>query len=206
MPRPTSPLLDRESIARAALAELDAKETFTMPGLAKRLGVAVSSLYHHVSGREEVLELVRGTIAVAMADDVDWSGGWHAAVTTWVRTYRDAFGAHPALVRALTGQTVEAPAILNSYDHLARCLRAAGFADTEILHLITLLDTFALGSALDAAAPATVWSVASLADDSALARAVAAAPSGRERADAAFDFGLGLLLDALERRLLQETR
>lgn len=199
--RPTSKLLDRETIAHAALAELDAHETFTMPGLAKRLGVAVSSLYHHVAGREEVVELVRGTIAESMAVDVDSLADWRAAVSAWVRAYRDAFGVHPALVRTLTGQTVEAPAILEGYDRLARCLLDAGFPEHDILHIITLLDTFALGSALDLAAPETVWSTDTLPDDSALARAVAAAPSGRQRADAAFDLGLDLILDALGRRL-----
>ncbi|MGV9710067.1 TetR/AcrR family transcriptional regulator C-terminal domain-containing protein [Gordonia sp. NPDC003424] len=200
MPRPPSPLLDRQTIADAALAELDAKETFTMPSLAKRLGVAVSSLYHHVSGREEVIELVRGTIAAAMGHEVDWSADWRTSVTQWVHSYRDAFSAHPVLVRALTGQTVEAPAILAAYDNLAGALSDGGFAEAEILHVITALDTFALGSALDAAAPESVWSTENLRADSPLARAVAAAPTGRQRADDAFEYGLSILLDGLDRR------
>ncbi|MFW0793011.1 TetR/AcrR family transcriptional regulator C-terminal domain-containing protein [Gordonia sp. CPCC 205515] len=200
MPRPPSPLLDRPTIARAALAELDARETFTMPGLAKSLGVAVSSLYHHVKGREEVIELVRGSIAESMNSDVDWSGEWRECVAEWVRAYRNAFGAHPALVRVLTRQTVAAPGILASYDNLASALRDAGFVDSDLLHIITVLDTLALGSALDVAAPDDVWSTEGLAADSPLAVAVAAAPRGSERADAAFELGLGLILDGLERR------
>ncbi|MEP9395039.1 MULTISPECIES: TetR/AcrR family transcriptional regulator [Gordonia] len=202
MVRPKSPLLDPGSIARAALAALDDRGSFTMPGIAKDLGVAVSSLYHHIPSREYLLELIRGSVAAELAEHVDWSLPWTETVRQWLISYRNAFGAHPELVRALTAQTVRAPEVLEGYDRLADKLFGSGFHLDRIIDIITLLDTVALGSALDLAAPEEVWAVSELPDDSTLARAARSAPTGVARADSSFAFAVDLVISGLERELV----
>ncbi len=76
-----------------------------------------------------------------------------------------------------------------------RRLSAAGFARDELLTVISVLDAFALGSALDSAAPAEVWH--SDDEDFAALLAETAAP----RAEAALDAGIAILLDGLRARL-----
>jgi hypothetical protein len=63
-----------------------------------------------------------------------------------------------------------------------------------------VLDSYALGSALDLAAPDEVWRVGD-GDTPALDAALRAAPQGRARADAAFDLGLDALLTGMHARL-----
>ena len=83
MPRPHTPILDPDTIARAALDALDSDGSFTMPGIAKRLNVAVSSLYHHVASREQLLELIRGVIAEELSVAIVWPEDWREVAVSY---------------------------------------------------------------------------------------------------------------------------
>lgn len=198
MARPTSPLLDRRQILTGALDLLDETGSFTLPGLARRLGVSASSIYHHVpGGREEIVEGVRGLLTGQDAVDPEPGEGWRDYAGRWARGYRAAMAAHPHVVPLLTAQTVTNPLTLAWYEQLALVLREGGFGADELLHVVSVLDAFVLGSALDAAAPLDVW--ADPGDDgSALGEAVRAtrAQPG-DRSLRSFETGLRILLAGL---------
>ena len=59
MGRPPVPLLSTDRIASAAMDLVESTGGFTIPELARRLEVSPSSLYNHVSGRAQVVELLR---------------------------------------------------------------------------------------------------------------------------------------------------
>lgn len=201
MARPTTPLLSREQIFRAALDQLDRTGALTLPRLAKDLGVSTSSLYHHVKGgREEVVEGIRGLLSgEGMLTERVPGEDWVRFVDRWASRYRAAFAAHPAVVPLLTAQTVTHPVTLASYEALADVLHEAGFSDDDLLHAVTVLDDFVLGSALDAGAPVEVWA-ASQDPGSRLARAVRAARAQPgDRSERAFRLGLDSLLVGLAR-------
>ncbi|WP_432560856.1 TetR/AcrR family transcriptional regulator [Kineococcus sp. SYSU DK003] len=201
MARPTTPLLSREQILRAGLAQVDRTGSLGLPGLARELGVSTSSLYHHVKGgREEVVEGIRGLLSVeGMTRERLPGEDWRAFTRRWAGGYRAAYAAHPAVVPLLTAQTVTHPATLASYEVLADVLHEAGFGDEELLHAVTVLDCFVLGSALDAGAPVQVWADAGT-EGSRLSRAIRAtnAQPG-DRSERAFHLGLESLLAGLER-------
>lgn len=79
-------------------------------------------------------------------------------------------------------------------------LRAAGFRSEELLLWVSVLDNFALGSALDLAAPDDVWR-SDRPDTPELDHALAASSRGAVRADAAFDLGLRALLEGMANHL-----
>ncbi|PWJ48293.1 transcriptional regulator, TetR family [Quadrisphaera granulorum] len=200
MARPTSPLLSRGGILAAALELVDADGDFTMPRLARALGVSSSSLYHHVpGGRSDVVEGLRNLVCAGrMPTERTGSEGWRAFAEHWARGYRGAMAAHPHVVPLLTTQTVSDPAVLASYEALVHVLVQDGFDDATALHVVAVLDCFVLGSALDAGAPAQVW-----ADDDGsrphLSRAVDAARSRPgDRSATTFELGLTSLLTGLE--------
>jgi AcrR family transcriptional regulator len=198
LPRPVVPLLSREQIAAAALALIDDTGTFTLPGLAKALNVRPSSIYHHFpGGREEIIEAIRGLLAAEGLPVDERAHDWQAFVDQWSREYRRSFARHPKVVPLLTGQTVTDPLTLSGYEQLARALRDAGFHDEALLHAVTILDSFIVGSALDATAPLGVWAD-SPDPESALGAAIRAARADPEkRSERAFEIGLRLLLDGL---------
>jgi AcrR family transcriptional regulator len=59
MGRPRQAILSPEKIYQASLELVDELGDFTLPGLAKRLSVSPSSIYHHVNGRPELINYRR---------------------------------------------------------------------------------------------------------------------------------------------------
>ncbi|MFE0380623.1 TetR/AcrR family transcriptional regulator C-terminal domain-containing protein [Streptomyces inhibens] len=204
MPRPTSPILSRNKIATAALQVVDDHGDFTIGQVAGALGVRPSSLYNHVSGRTEIIELMRDHLVPEWlgdhpaADDFTAAPGtpWQDALEAFVTEYRNALGAHPRLVPLLTSSTVAAPKITSFYQALAAVLREAGFLDEHLLDAVTTVDGFAIGAALDLVAPEHIWDPSHFTDGP-MHDALHNAPSGRRRADQSFAFGLQVLVQGL---------
>ncbi|MET8846344.1 TetR/AcrR family transcriptional regulator [Amycolatopsis sp. NPDC004625] len=193
-------LLDTEAILDAALAGIDATGRLTMAGLAARLGVSASSIYHHFSGRTAIVEALRERMATAIDPPPLDGSDWGEQVGRWMRGYRRALAAHPALIPLLNEQTMTAGSVLLGYERIAVLLRGNGVPLREVVLWISVLDCYALGAALDLAAPDEVWRPER--DDlPTLGDAITAAPRGRERADEAFDVGLDALLTGLRGRL-----
>ncbi|MBJ8338639.1 TetR/AcrR family transcriptional regulator C-terminal domain-containing protein [Antrihabitans sp. YC3-6] len=193
MPRPSQPILSAGIITDAALRAVDSTGDFTMPGIAAKLSVRPSSLYNHVSGRAEIIELMRSRamaeITVASEEDENWSD----TVARLAREYRRSYAKHPRLIPILTSQTVRTGVAFAMYNALAQAFSDGGFAPAQVLAAITTLDSFVLGSALDLAAPEEVWADVPDAND-AMRAALATSTPNPERADAAFEFGLRTLV------------
>lgn len=198
MPRPSSPILSADGIADAAIALVDAGKAFGVNALARELGVTPSSLYNHVEGRDAIVELMRGRLAVRAAISVPEGLAWDAVVAYVVRSQRAMFAEHPLVLPLLVGKPVTDVTVLGYYEALAEALLSAGFPDDEVLVIVAVLDAFALGSGLDLSAPPEVWQAE---PGSALGRLVAGGEPGQVRADRAFDLGVDLLLASLRARL-----
>ncbi|MGK5173528.1 TetR/AcrR family transcriptional regulator [Geodermatophilus sp. CPCC 205761] len=193
-------LLDVGMILEAALALIDEHGRLTMGELAGRLGSSASSIYHHVSGRAEIVELIRERLATQVdlppLDGTDWA----AQVTAWMHSYRRGLAAHPNLIPLLIGQTMTAGAALEGYDRVAALLAAAGCPADEVVLWVTVLDSYAVGAALELASPVDVWRSEG-GRTPVLDAAVQAGPRGEARADAAFDLGLAAILTGMQQRL-----
>ncbi|ATQ29266.1 TetR family transcriptional regulator [Rhodococcus ruber] len=195
MPRPPKRLLSPEIITDAAIRMVDTAGDFTMPGLAERLKVRPSSLYNHVSGRAEIVEAMRARIMSTIVVG-DPAGAWSETVAALAREYRRAYAAHPRLIPLFTAQTVQSPVAFGMYNALAQAFTDAGFTPAQVLHAVTTVDSFVLGSALDLAAPEVVWANVPETGDAMRAALQTAGPNP-QRADAAFEFGLRVLVAGL---------
>ncbi|MYR00215.1 MULTISPECIES: TetR/AcrR family transcriptional regulator C-terminal domain-containing protein [unclassified Streptomyces] len=192
MGRPRTSLLDRERITTTALQLIDESGDFSVPQIARRLGVQTGSVYHHVDGRDGIVELLRERVASAIETATLDLEPWDTAVEAWARSYRAAFAAHPRAIPLLMTSPVRAPRVLDQYERAVTLLLDAGFAPAGIMALITALENLVLGSALDLAAPEAMWELADRAATPHLAAALAAA--GDHRADRAFEVGLTALM------------
>ncbi|WP_412078162.1 TetR/AcrR family transcriptional regulator [Streptomyces xanthophaeus] len=190
MARPRTPLLDRERIAATALQLVAEQGDFSVPQIARALGVQTGSVYHHVDGRAGVVELVRERVCERIAGGTLDLDPWDRALEQWARSYRAAFAAYPRAVPLLMTTPVRAPKVLAHYERAVALLLAAGFATEQVMPLLTGLENLVLGSALDLAAPEAMWEPTPRTP--LLARALAA--TGEGRADAAFDLGLAAFL------------
>lgn len=203
MARPTTPKLSRPGIAAAALDLVDRSGEFTIPALAAALGVSPSSLYNHIGSKADIVELMRGAAMSAVVLPGTRDGGapapgrghpWRDTLREIAIGYLDSYARHPRLIPLLTAYTVRDATTLRVYDAMARALAAGGFGPAARLRAVTILDSFILGSALDAAAPAVVWE----ADEAAsreFTQALAAGLDEPDRARRTFLEGLDLILD-----------
>ena len=195
MPRPRTPLLDRRRIGAAAVRIADEQGTLTIPALARELGVAPSALYHHVSGREEIISLMREELAMETGPD-DWDSAlpWEPALEAWARSYRAAFATHPGAVPLLATAPLAEPFMHAMYEKVAERLLAAGFTTRQVMPLITALESFILGSALDLFAPPVMVSDVTRETAPHLGAVLDDTPTDHRRAELAFDTGLRALL------------
>ncbi|WP_062647684.1 TetR/AcrR family transcriptional regulator [Streptomyces maremycinicus] len=193
MGRPRTPLLDRERITSTALQLVDEQGDFSVPQIAKRLGVQTGSVYHHVDGRDGIVELLRERVSAAIDPTTLDAAPWDAALESWARSYRAAFAAHPRTIPLLMTSPVRAPRVLEQYERAVTLLLDAGFAPRSVMPLIIALENLVLGSALDLAAPETMWELTEEGATPHLAEALAAVPEGR--ADQAFEVGLTGLMN-----------
>lgn len=200
MGRPPLPLISVEALTSAALELVDQTGDFSFPKLAKRIGVSQSSIYNHVSGRDEILELLRHRIITEEPYPPVDHQDWDAALRVLIRAYRDAFARHPRLAPLMVLQSITDPDVIGLYEDLALALEAAGFRGRDIVSAISTIDSFALGAALDLAAPEVVWDPP--ADGyPALKRALSFSGPPSERGDHAFDFGLDVIIAGLRAKL-----
>ncbi|MFE1952334.1 MULTISPECIES: TetR/AcrR family transcriptional regulator C-terminal domain-containing protein [Streptomyces] len=194
MGRPSKPLLDRERITTTALRLVDETGEFSVPQIARALGVQTGSVYHHVDGRDGIVELLRERVAGAI-DPAPLTSGlpWDEAMAGWARAYRAAFAAHPRAIPLLTTNPVRAPRVLEQYELAVRVLLDAGFALRDVMPLIIALENIVLGSALDMAAPETMWELPDEVETPLLQQALAALPDSR--ADASFELALSAFIE-----------
>lgn len=199
MGRPRTPLLDRERITTTALELVDEQGDFSVPQIARRLGVQTASVYHHVDGRDGIVELLRERVCDAIDGGALDLEPWDAAMAGWARSYRAAFAAHPRAIPLLTTSPVRAPRVLLQYEKAVVRLLGAGFPLPDVMPVIIALENLVLGSALDMAAPEAMWELADETATPHLARALAEVAGGRT--DTAFELALAGYLEHCRRRL-----
>jgi AcrR family transcriptional regulator len=197
MGRPPTPLLSTDRITAAAMDLVAASGGFTMPELARNLQVSPSSLYNHVTGRDQIVELLRERAMFEVQLPAEQpERPWTEVVADVLRSYRRSYARYPRLIPLLTEYPVNSSHAIRMYNVLAATLRRAGFDAADTLRAITLMDCFVLGSALDVAAPDEPWHPGEEVGPK-FAEALATGVGKPDRADDAFEFGLAVLLRGL---------
>lgn len=196
MARPSSPLLSREKIGRAAIGMIDGGGELKIQPLAKKLGVSLSSIYHHVDGREGVIHAMREVLSVEYALNIPDQGSWKDNLKARVDSLWRLYSDHPRVMIHLLGVTVEEPGTLTLYESLIDVLADAGVPETELLTTIEVLDAFAFGAALDALSPQVIFAPAS--EDSRLTSLIENHPAGTERNHRLYRRGLDIIIAGIE--------
>ena len=199
MARPRSPILSREKIALAAIAMIDDGDELKIQPLAKKLGVSLSSLYHHVDGRDGIVQAMREVLSGRYEFEVPNGLGWKETLSAGVHSLWRLYSDHPRVMIQLLGVTVEESGTLDLYESLISTLKRAGIPDDQILTTVEVLDAFAFGAALDALSPPRIYSPEE--SQSEMGRLIGAHPSGSERNQLLYDTGLDIILTGIEARV-----
>jgi AcrR family transcriptional regulator len=133
--------------AAVALADRDGVGALSMRKLAQELGVEAMSLYHHVAGKDAILDgivdVVFGEIELPSGE-----GGWKAAMRRRAVSAREALRRHPWATALMESRSTPGPANLRHHDAVLGVLRNAGFSVELAAHAYSLLDAYIYGFAL----------------------------------------------------------
>jgi AcrR family transcriptional regulator len=205
--------LTRAKIIDAGLELLDRDggDAVTMRALADTLGVTPMALYNHVSSKDDLLR----AIAAHVLDNTDFDGGkpdWRAQVGYCFRTFRAICLRHPGLSRLLKTADVAPATVFAPMEVTLKALTSAGLSELDSLRTYFTLVSFTL-------VQASYQSRGPYPDLEPSERIRSARLAGRGYEaleeiqmplewdfDAAFEFGLGLILDGVEEALLRGTK
>jgi len=100
--------IDKEAVLAAALALINEEGAgrLTMRALANRLGVQAASLYHHVTGRDELLRMVADKVAQAAIEQIPPTTDWRAYARGLANGLRSVLQEHPGAAQVVAVQEV----------------------------------------------------------------------------------------------------
>src|SRR3954463_11481262 len=209
------PRLSGQRVLQGALAVADSGGlgSLTIRSLAAELGVKPMSVYYHVASKDEILAALVDIVFSEISLPVP-GRDWRSELQKRAHSAREVLARHRWAIGLLESRTNPGPANLRHHDTVLATLRAAGFSDEMTAHAYALIDSYVYGFALQEAAlpfdgPDTVTTVAvpmmeqfptgdyphlvELATQHIL-------QPGYDFGDE-FDFGLDLILDALNKSI-----
>jgi AcrR family transcriptional regulator len=207
-------------VLRAAvqLADDSGIAAVTMRDLGRRLGVEGMSLYNHVTNKDDLLDGMVD-IVVDEFDLPDANLGWREAMRRRAVSARAVFTRHPWASALIDSRLSSGPARLHYFDWMLGTMRRGGFTIATTAHAVSLLDSFIYGYARQQLNMSTGPDVTNEDNAEAFMEGIPAdeypnlremvveyAMKGGYDEPADFEFGLDLILDALQRLLDSEAR
>ena len=135
------PALSLGRIVEAAVrvADADGLDAVSMGRVAAELGAAPMSLYRHVSGKEELLDLMVDAAWGEPPGDWDAGGDWRAGLERWAWAMRAGAGRHPWVVRIPLHGLPIMPHEVAWFEQALACLHGTGLAEARKASVIMLL-------------------------------------------------------------------
>lgn len=150
MPRPSQPLLSRESVVAAALRIIDAEglAACSTPRLAREFGVRAPSLYHHFTDRADIMAevarlVVRQTPAPIRRPGDDWTDWFVKLGVNFRRTILRHPNVAPIMLEFLPRDVLTA-----LYDNAAAVMSEYGVPVEAQALILDGLETLTVGAAL----------------------------------------------------------
>lgn len=150
MPRPRSPLISRDAAIRAALDVIDETglETFNLGAVAKRLGVAAPSLYHHFRDKNEILtEVARLLLVEAETNGRLPADDWREGLIRLAIAARNSILRHPKAAPLLLMHPPR-HVLLTAYERSLRLFEKKGVPKELHMAIVAGMDSIVFGASL----------------------------------------------------------
>ncbi|AQU68056.1 TetR/AcrR family transcriptional regulator [Streptomyces niveus] len=219
--------LDRIVTAAVELADAEGLSAVSMRRLSTELGAGTMSLYRHVPGRAELVDLMLDRVqgeSGGSAADPDPSAaapGWRKTVETAARGELALYQAHPWLLSVNQTRPVLGPGAIGGMETTLAGLKDMGLTDPELISVLIMVSGYVSGVARTQVHAVEVQQSTGISDDEFWKAQEpilsAVMNSGRYPAMATlsadafgpdfdhFEFGLQRLLDGLEVLVTQRT-
>lgn len=150
MPRPRSPLISRDGAVRAALEVIDESglDTFNLGQVARKLGVAAPSLYHHFRDKNEILAEVAHLILLEADEPARLpADDWREALVSLAVAARRSILRHPKAAPLLLIHPPRHVA-LQAYERSLRLFEKKGVPKHLHMPIVNGMDSIVFGAAL----------------------------------------------------------
>jgi AcrR family transcriptional regulator len=137
--------VDRIVAAAVELADREGLAAVTMRRLATGLGVGAMTLYTHVPGKNELVDLMYD----AVLGEVYLSpptGQWRNRLTAVARENWDLFVRHPWAAHVGTGRPILGPNLMRKYELELGAVDGLGLSEVDMELVLTVLGAFVRGT------------------------------------------------------------
>lgn len=136
-------------IVKAAftIADRDGLPAVSMRRVAKELACNPMSLYEHVAGKEDLLDLVADS-ALAELPEIDPATEWRAAMTELMTALHALLVRYPAVAHIMVARPLSGPMALERGGPAIETLLRAGFDDETAVELFIAVSSYTMGVAL----------------------------------------------------------
>lgn len=219
-----------DEIVRAAIKLADEKglEAVSARNVAKAVGISPMSLYTHVPGMHELLDMMHdaavGENSALRPDWGDWP--WRRRVELFARSLRDFYLAHPWVLDIETHRPVLGPCTMAAYETALSAVDGIGLDEIGMDMAVTMVGNYVFGAVRDAARQQRVDAATGMTDAewwhtvapfletldyspypvASRVGPVTGEAYGLHDPNRAFDFGLECLLDGLALKIEKHTK
>jgi AcrR family transcriptional regulator len=131
--------------AAIELADTEGLEALTMRRVAERLGVGTMSLYTHIPGKAELIDVMLDTV-LGEATEGDESGTWRDRLERIARDLQALYHRHPWLLYVATARPTLGPNLIAKYEYELRAVEGIGLTDIEMDAVVTLINGYVHGA------------------------------------------------------------
>ncbi|MBW4718621.1 TetR/AcrR family transcriptional regulator [Saccharothrix obliqua] len=142
------PALTEERIVRAAtrIADAEGIDALSMRRVAAELGTGTTSLYRHIVGKDELIELMVDAVYGEDPLPEPGDGDWRGELADIARAFRRSLLAHPWLAQQASRRPALGPNVIARSDHTLSVAAKATPDATKAGMIVDVLNTYVLGS------------------------------------------------------------
>ncbi|GAA3845366.1 TetR/AcrR family transcriptional regulator C-terminal domain-containing protein [Saccharothrix violaceirubra] len=133
--------------AAAQVADRGGLAHVTMRNVGRELGVEAMSLYHHVAGKDALLDSLTEWI-FARIDLPDVDAPWRTAMADRATSVRTVLSGHTWALGLIESRRSPGPWLLRHHDAVLGCLRRNGFPVALAASAYSVLDAYVFGFVL----------------------------------------------------------
>jgi AcrR family transcriptional regulator len=138
---------DRVVEAAVRVADRGGLALVTMRNVGREVGVEAMSLYHHVAGKEALLDALADWV-FAQVDLPPPGTPWRPAMTVRAESARRVLAAHPWGLGLLESRRSPGPHLLRHHEAVLARLREDGFSVPQAAHAFSVIDAYVYGFVL----------------------------------------------------------
>lgn len=149
MPKAKRPPLSVDRIVAAAesVAAHSGMHGVSMRSVAKELGVEAMSLYHHVAGKEQLLDAMSESLVLRI-ELPETEASWQDGLRTYAHSQFAVLRERPWGLSLLESRRQPGPAVLAGHEAVLACLRSDGFGVREAAQAFSIVDSYVRGFVL----------------------------------------------------------